>query len=278
MNTPMGSGKRMETYIAGRQQGDAPIVNKKLRDRDAFSYHLAKKVARTIKKYGMIKPGDRVLAGVSGGKDSLTMLQLLHERQGIYPNDYELLAVHVASDLPCDGLIDPRILERHFASVGCDYRIIRAHITPDPRGGSYWCSRNRRRILFDTAAKMGFNKIALGHHRNDVVETVLLNMFFHGEVSTMLPRQELFGGRMAVIRPLYVMPERDTARYARVHGFPAVQCRCPEEGETRREMFKRLTGEIERAHPKGMINALRSLENVNLEYLPGRVVEEDMRV
>jgi tRNA 2-thiocytidine biosynthesis protein TtcA len=254
------------------------MVNKKLRERDAFSYHLAKKVARTIKKYGMIQPGDRVLAGVSGGKDSLTMLQLLHQRMGIFPNDYQLVAVHVASDLPCEGLIDPRVLERHFESLGCGYRIISAHIPPDPRGGSYWCSRNRRRVLFDTASRMGCNKIALGHHRNDVIETVLLNMFYHGELSAMLPRQELFEGRMAIIRPLYAMPERDTARYARDHGFPAVRCRCPGEGETRREMFKRLIGEIERAHPKGMLNALRSLENVNLEYLPGRVVEEDLRV
>lgn len=256
-----------------------PIVNKKLRQSASFAYHLAKKVGKTIKKYGMIERGDRILVGVSGGKDSLTLLKLLNDRMGLFPNDYELLALHVASNLRCDGLIEPAILEKYFRENGYTYRIIPLNLYPGDRGmSSYWCARNRRRVLFDTARKLGFNKIALGHHRNDVLETVLLNMFYHAEISTMLPRQELFGGRMTIIRPLYSVPETDTVRFSEMNNFPSVTCRCPFDRETKREFFKRLLLEVERQHPKASLNALRALENVNEEYLPSSKIVEDVAI
>jgi tRNA 2-thiocytidine biosynthesis protein TtcA len=254
-----------------------PIVNKKLKQSAAFSYHLAKKVGKTVKKYGMIESGDRILVGVSGGKDSLTLLRLLNDRMGLFPNDYELLALHVASNFRCEGLIDPGSLEEYFRENGYSYRIIPLNLYAGKRGmSSYWCARNRRRVLFDTANRLGFNKIALGHHRNDVIETALLNMFYHAEISTMLPRQELFGGKMTIIRPLYTIPEADTIRFSRMHEFPSVTCHCPFDRETKREFFKRLLLEVERQHPKACLNALRALENVNEEYLPSSKIVEDV--
>ncbi len=254
-----------------------PVVNKKLKQRDPSAYYLAKKVGKTVKKYRMIEKGDRILIGVSGGKDSLTLLKLLHDKMGIYPNEYELLAVHVASSLRCEGLINPDELEDYFSKNGYRYKIIKLNLEANEKGmSSYWCARNRRRMLFDTANRLGFNKIALGHHRNDVIETVLMNMFYHAEFSTMLPRQDLFGGRVAIIRPLYAIPEADTVRFARIHNFPSVSCRCPFDRETKRDFFKRLIFEIERRHPKACLNALRSLENVNEEYLPISSVVENI--
>jgi len=253
-----------------------PVVNKKLREEDAFSYYLVKKVGKTIKKYHMIDENDRILVGVSGGKDSLTLLKILHERMGFFPNSFDLLAVHVASNLGCEGLADPVLIEDYFKSEGYPYKIIEMNIEPDRRGpGSYWCSRNRRRVLFDTAIRLGYNKIALGHHRNDVLETFLLNMYYHAEISTMLPVQYLFEGKIAIIRPLYATPEHDTAGYSRRHGFPAVQCRCPTRGESKREMFKRMVGEIERVHPKAGVNAMRALENVRTDFLPSPAAGEN---
>ncbi len=261
----------------GETLNEYPIVNKKLKQSDAFAYYLAKKVGKTVKKYGMIEKGDRILVGVSGGKDSLTLLKLLHDRMGLYPNEYELLAVHVASNLRCEGLIDPDEMKDYFRKNGYTYKIIKLNLDVNKRGvSSYWCARNRRRVLFDTANKLGFNKIALGHHRNDVIETVLMNIFYHAEVSTMMPRQELFHGRMSIIRPLYTIPESDTMRFARIHNFPSVSCHCPFDRETRREFFKRLILEVERQHPKACLNALRALENVNQEYLPVSSVVEDV--
>jgi tRNA 2-thiocytidine biosynthesis protein TtcA len=255
-----------------------PIVDKKMRGKDPTSYYLGKKVAKTIKKYRMIEEGDRILVGVSGGKDSLTLHRLLFDRNGIYPNDYELLAVHVSSDLACEGRGDPEGLEEYFSGLGAPLKIVETRFEPDPRGGAYWCARNRRRVLFDTAIRLGYNKLALGHHRNDVLETVMLNMFYHAELSSMLPKQTLFDGRLTLIRPLYAIPEKETARFTRRGGMPVVSCRCPVDGETRREMFKRIIKDIERAHPAAAVNGLRALENVNLEYLPASVDREDMRI
>jgi len=254
-----------------------PIVNKKLKGQNAFQYYLLKKVGKTVKKYGMIEKGDRILVGVSGGKDSFTLLKILHDRKGFFPNQYELLALHVVLDLECEGHADPAVLEDYFVSQGYDYKIVRQKVDPGEKGpSSFWCSRNRRRVLFDTATRLGYNKIALGHHRNDVIETLLINLFYHAEVSTMLPAQRLFGGRMSIIRPLYNLPESDTRKFCFQHGFPAASCRCPSTDETKREMFKRLLAEVEKTHPKAMLNAIRALENVREEYLPGSTVVDDI--
>jgi tRNA 2-thiocytidine biosynthesis protein TtcA len=252
------------------KMNEKPIVNKKLKSQNAFQYYLLKKVGKTIKKYGMIEKGDRILVGVSGGKDSFTLLKILEDRKGFFPNQYELLALHVVFDLDCEGCADPAALEEYFVSQGYDYRIVRQKVdTGEKRPNSFWCSRNRRRVLFDTATRLGYNKIALGHHRNDVIETLLINIFYHSEVSTMLPVQHLFGGRISIIRPLYNLPESDTRKFCFQHNFPAVSCRCPSTDETKREMFKRLLAEVEKTHPKAMLNAIRALENVREEYLPG---------
>jgi tRNA 2-thiocytidine biosynthesis protein TtcA len=253
-------------------------VNKKMRETESFEYYLIKKVGKTIKKYNLIEEGDRILVGVSGGKDSLTLLKLLYDQQGFYPNRYELMVLHVVSSLQCEGAADPKRLEEFLRDHGYPYRFVYMDIEPDRKGGSYWCSRNRRRLLFDTALKSGYNKLALGHHRNDVLETFMLNVFYHGEISSMLPLQELFGGKLSIIRPLYNIPEKDTRRFARLYGFPVSSCRCPVDREMKRELFKRLLHEVERENPRASVNALRSLERVNEKYLPGRLVREDMRM
>jgi tRNA 2-thiocytidine biosynthesis protein TtcA len=253
-----------------------PRINKKMRQTDSFEYFLIKKVGKTIKKYRMIEEGDRILIAVSGGKDSLTLLKLLKDSKGFYPNRYEFMALHVVSNLKCEGSVDPDVLEHHLKAGGYPYRFVRMNIEPERRGGSYWCSRNRRRVLFDTANKLGFNKIALAHHRNDVIETFLLNIFYHAEISSMLPVQALFGGKLKIIRPLYNIPESDTIRFSRIYNLPTASCRCPIEGEMKREMFKRLLTEIEKVNPRAGINGLRSLENINQEYLPGRLVHENI--
>jgi tRNA 2-thiocytidine biosynthesis protein TtcA len=262
-----------------RKQTDLPRVNKKMKNEESFEYYLLKKVGKTIKKYGMIERGDKILIGVSGGKDSLSLLKILNDRKGFYPNCYEFTAMHIVSNLKCEGAMNPRIIEKYFTDNGYPYMIVEMNLEEDKKiQNSYWCSRNRRRVLFETANRYGYNKIALGHHRDDVIETILLNMFYHAELSTMLPVQSLFKGKMTIIRPLYNIPESDTRKLARIYNFPSVHCRCPVEGETTREMFKRIVKEIARVHPQASINALRSLENIKEEYLPGSVISEDISI
>jgi len=256
---------------------EKPLVNKKMKIHDSFEYYLLKKVGKTIKKYGMIERGDRILIGVSGGKDSLSLLKILHDRRGFYPNTYEILALHIVSNLPCEGLAEPEVLEEYFIQQGFPYKIVHMHLEENERGfNPYWCSRNRRRVLFEMANRMGYNKIALGHHRHDVIETLLLNLFYHAELSSMLPVQTLFGGKITIIRPLYNLPEYDSRKLARLYGFPSVHCRCPIQNETKREMFKRVIHEIEKVHPKASVNALRALENIKDEYMPLSVVKENI--
>jgi tRNA 2-thiocytidine biosynthesis protein TtcA len=256
---------------------DLPLVNKKMKQQDTFEYYLIKKVGKTIKKYGMLEKGDRVLVAVSGGKDSFTLLKILNDRMGFYPNMYDVLALHVVSEATCEGAADTSALEGYLKEHGYPYRIAVSNAKPGEKGPSpFWCAMNRRRVLFDEARRLGFNKLALGHHRNDVIETALMNMFYHAEFSTMLPVQSLFDGKLAIIRPLYNIPEADTVKFSRVYSFPAVHCRCAVEGETKREMFKRIVRELERTNPKAGVNALRALENVRSEFLPGSVVKEDI--
>ncbi len=257
---------------------DLPIVNKKMKEENSFEYYLIKKVGKTIKKYGMIEKGDRIIVGVSGGKDSFTLLKILQDRKGFYPNQYEILAVHISTDLPCEGVIKPDVMEKFLKENDYPYKIINAHIKNEKGLNPFWCSWNRRRILFETANRMGFNKIALGHHRNDVIETLMLNIFYHAEISTMMPIQSLFKGKMSIIRPLYNIPESDTEKFAKMYNFPYVHCRCPFEGETKREMFKRIINEIERVHPKAGVNAIRAMENIRTEYMPGSVIKENIDI
>ena len=266
----------------GGSGDELPLVDKKMKQRDTFEYYLLKKVGKTIKKYGMIQRGDRILVAVSGGKDSFTLLKILNDRRGFYPNMYDLLALHVASNIPCQGAPDRGEMEEYFRSHGYPYRVVETRLKEraDGKAGTstVWCALNRRRVLFDTANRLGFNKIALGHHRDDVIETALMNMFYHAELSTMLPIHELFEGRFSIIRPLYNIPETDTVKFARIYGFPAATCRCPVERETKREMFKRIVKELERTNPKAGVNALRSLENIKTEFLPGSAVKENIAI
>jgi tRNA 2-thiocytidine biosynthesis protein TtcA len=258
---------------------EVPIVNKKMKNEDTFEYYLLKKANKTIRKYGMIEKGDRILVGVSGGKDSLSLLKILNDRRSFYPNSYEITALHIVSNLKCEGSMDPGVIEKYFKDNGYPYRMIEMTLDDGKKNrNSFWCSRNRRRVLFETANRFGYNKIALGHHRNDVIETILLNMFYHAEFSTMLPVQRLFEGKITIIRPLYNIPEADTRKLSRIYKFPSVHCRCPVEGETTREMFKRIVNEIGRVHPQAGINALRSLENVKEDYLPGSVILENISI
>ena len=271
--------KSVETRSVSDRSLEVPIVNKKIKNEDSFEYYLLKKVGKTIRKYGMIEKGDRILVGVSGGKDSLSLLKILNDRRGFYPDSYEFTALHIVSNLKCEGSMDPGVIEKYFIDNGYPYRMIEMTLEEGKKNrNSFWCSQNRRKVLFETANRYGYNKVALGHHRDDIIETVLLNMFYHAELSTMLPVRSLFEGKITIIRPLYNIPEADTRKLSRIYKFPSVHCRCPVEGETTREMFKRIVNEIGKVHPQAGINALRSLENVKHDYLPGSVISENITI
>jgi tRNA 2-thiocytidine biosynthesis protein TtcA len=225
---------------------------------------------KAISQQNMIRHGDHVLVAISGGKDSLALLWILRERLKRIPISYQITAVHVD---PGFGGNATALIESFFTSNGFDYKIIESDIGPRAHGAENWenpcflCSRMRRKLLFEMADALGCNRIALGHHKDDIIETLFLNIFYGASISTMLPVQELFGGKLVLIRPLYLLDEDLIRRYAEKMDFPKIRLNCPSAGATKREDIKNMLNGFYRKNRKIKGNIFHALQNVNPEYL-----------
>jgi len=230
-------------------------------------YYISKSMGKAIMDYKMISSGDKILVAVSGGKDSLTLLRVLNDRKQFVPVKYDLLAVHVDMGYPCQH---PKILAEYFKSMGIDYHIEKIDIL---KGKSrkdiscFWCSWNRRKALFETAVRLGCTKIALGHHMDDIVETVLLNLFFRGEISAMCPKQELFKGKITIIRPLAYVEEDLIREFAKELDFPHHKCACPNSITSKRTKVEHIIKDLEKISPDIKKNIFRSVKRVKQDYL-----------
>ena len=226
-------------------------------------------MGKAIHRYGLIQNGDRILVGVSGGKDSITLLHLLHERKKRVPTHYELIPVHI--DLGF-GSAQAEILKGYFEAHGLSYHIEftdigkRANGPENRENPCFLCSWERRKKLFHIAQRLKCNKIAFGHHRDDIIETLLLNIFYSAEISTMLPLQPLFKGKITLIRPLALVEERKIERFAREMGLPYSPSGCPVSGMTKRKEVKELIGTLEKKNCRVKGNIFRSLSNIKLDY------------
>jgi len=227
-------------------------------------------MGKAIHRFGLIEDGDRILVGVSGGKDSLTLLHLLNERRKRVPIRYELIPVHI--DL---GFNSGRteILKEFFESRGLSYQIEftdigkRANSSENRENPCFLCSWERRKRLFYLAQHFKCNKIALGHHKDDIIETFLLNIFYSAEISTMLPLQALFKGKITLIRPLALIEEKKIERFAKEMSLPFGSGGCPVSGKTKRKEVKELIEALEKKNRKIRGNIFRSLSNIKMEYL-----------
>jgi len=231
-------------------------------------YYISKSVGKAMTDYSMLSKNDKILVAVSGGKDSLTLLHMLHERQKFVPIKYELFAVHVDMGYPCHH---PKILSEYFKSLGIKYHIAKVDIL---KGGKtrkdiscFWCSWNRRKALFETADRFGCTKVALGHHQDDIIETMLLNLFFHGEISAMSPKQELFNGKIVVIRPLAYVEESSIEKFARTLKFPHHKCSCPNSITSKRTKMTEIIKDLEKICPDVRKNIFRSVKRIKKDYL-----------
>jgi len=234
---------------------------------ERFAHH----VGRGINRFSMIGPGDRVLIGVSGGKDSLAMSLALAERRRWVPVDYELAAVQVEwLEYPMTGG-ERETIDRFYAELGIPLHRIQASIHPPwwKRGFScYTCARNRKRLIFDEAERLGFRKIALGHHLDDIAETTMINLFFRGEFSTMMPVQRFFGGRIEIIRPMCELRAAEVARVARRLGLPTVPNRCPNAEKNQRGLMRDILRQVSRVDRHAATNVYGAAWRINREYLP----------
>jgi tRNA 2-thiocytidine biosynthesis protein TtcA len=226
---------------------------------------------RAIHRHSMIENGDRILVALSGGKDSLALLWILRERMARIPIHYDITAVHVD---PGFGKGSAKKIETFLVDQGFHHRVIRTDIGPKAHGPDnrenpcFLCSRNRRKILFETARDLGCNKIAFGHHKDDLIETFFLNLFFGASMSTMLPVQHFFEGQITAIRPLYLIDENVIRRYVDTMGWKTIELGCPSAGTSMREAIKEMLKDFYRKNKKIKGNIFHALHNINTEYLP----------
>ena len=240
---------------------------------ESYGPRIRRLVGQAIGDFGMIGEGDRVLVALSGGKDSWTLLQMLELLRLRAPVAFSLVAVTVHPGFPGfeTGGIEAWLRDRGF-----EHRVVRAPVhdllidklepddTPCPL-----CARIKRGVLYTQAAELGCTKIALGHHRDDFIETLLLNQFFNGRIKAMSPVLRADDGRNVVIRPLVYVPEEDIIAYASDAGFPVTCCACPACGDPdqKRVQVKELLARLEREHPGIKASLLASLGQVDLRHL-----------
>jgi tRNA 2-thiocytidine biosynthesis protein TtcA len=227
-------------------------------------------IGRAIHDYELIKNGDKILIAVSGGKDSMTLLHLLRKIREWAPVDFELFAAHISTDFRCGGCAHESALSELFEDYGLKYAFRDIKVL-DENGKTtcFWCSWNRRKALFDIAEEFGCNKIALGHHKDDIVETMLMNLFYKGEISVMNPRQELFDGKVAIIRPLAYVEEDAIIAFAKEEGFPEHLCNCPFGRDSKRKFVKSLLQSAEESNPGVNVktNIFRSVSRIKNGYI-----------
>ncbi len=236
--------------------------------------YVAKEIKRltgkAIHTKDMIRDGDHVMVAVSGGKDSLALLWLLKERIKRVPIDYRITAVHVD---PGFGANSADQMTSFFLAHGFEFRVIESDIGPKAHGPQnrenpcFLCSRLRRKLLFQTAEEVGCNRMAFGHHKDDLIETFFLNVFYGASISTMVPVQGLFGGKLTVIRPFYLVDEDLIRRYAQLMDWPEISLDCPTAGSSKREEIKNMLKHFYRSNRKIKGNIFHALQNVNAEYL-----------
>ena len=236
---------------------------------------LRRNVGRAIKDYNLIEEGDRIMVCVSGGKDSFTLLDILMRLRSRAPVSFDLLAVNLDQNQP--GFPTAK-LETYLANTGIDYRIVSRdtysvvkRVIPEGKTMCGLCSRLRRGALYDIASREGMTKIALGHHMDDIVETLFLNMFYGAKLKAMPPKLLNDSGQHIVIRPLAYCRERDIARYAQALKFPLIPCDlCGSQSNLARQVIKKMLVNWEKDHPGRTANIFRSLTSIAPSQLADR--------
>jgi tRNA 2-thiocytidine biosynthesis protein TtcA len=234
--------------------------------------HLRALAGKAIADFGMIDAGDRIMVCLSGGKDSYTLLDILLSFKRSAPVQFDLLAVNLDQKQPG---FPQSVLPDYLESLAVPFHIIEQdtysvvkRVIPEGKTMCGLCSRLRRGALYRFAAENAITKLALGHHRDDIVETLFLNMFFRGRLKAMAPKLRSEDGRHIVIRPLAYVPERDIARYAANRGFPIIPCQlCGSQDNMQRVAVKKMLAGWEREFPGRGASIFAALQNLAPEHL-----------
>ena len=247
-------------------------IRKVVFEENKLEKKLCRLVGQAIGDFGMIEDGDKVMVCVSGGKDSYAMLDILMKLRERAPINFEIVAVNLDQKQPN---FPAEILPNYLKSLGIQYHIeeqdtysIVKRVIPEGKTTCGLCSRLRRGILYRVADELGATKIALGHHRDDILETLMLNMFYAGKLKGMPPKLRSDDGKHIVIRPLAYVPEKLLERYAGDMNFPIIPCDlCGSQPNLQRQVMKEMLREWEKKHPGRVENLFRSMHHIVPSHL-----------
>lgn len=253
------------------------LLPKEKREFNKLQKRLRRHVGQAIADFNMIQEGDKVMVCLSGGKDSYTMLDILMNLQKSAPVNFELVAVNLDQKQP--GFPE-HVLPEYLSSIGVDYHILERDTysivqekVPEGKTTCALCSRLRRGSLYGFAEEIGATKIALGHHRDDMLETLFLNMFYGGTMKSMPPKLLSDDGKNIVIRPLAYCPEKDIAEFAQLKQFPIIPCNlCGSQDGLQRQVIKEMLQGWEKQHPGRLEIMFRAMQNV----APSQLADNDL--
>lgn len=248
------------------------IEKKQIYNLNKLHKRLRREVGKAIADFNMIEEGDRVMVCLSGGKDSYTLLDILLNLKLNAPVNFEIVAVNLDQKQP--GFPE-EVLPTYLQQLGVEYKIVEENTygivkekIPEGKTTCSLCSRLRRGILYRTATELGATKIALGHHRDDMLETLFLNMFYGGKMKSMPPKLISDDGKQIVIRPLAYCREKDIARYAEAKQFPIIPCNlCGSQPNLQRQVIKEMLQQWDRQYPGRIETMFSALQNIVPSHL-----------
>lgn len=240
------------------------------KEQERYIQKIQKKANKCMKEYGLIENGDRILIGLSGGKDSLALTEIIGERMKVYNPRFTAVAAHISvTNIPYQS--DLVYLEKHAAQFNIPF----IHATTSYDGNTdfrksecFLCSWHRRKALFKVALDNGCNKIALGHHQDDMLETLLMNMTFQGAICSMPPKLKMKKFDMTIIRPLGLISEAEMIEMAAIRQYQKQVKNCPYEKESHRSEIKAVLRTLEGMNPNARHSLWNSMSNIQSEYLP----------
>lgn len=253
-------------------QEDQPLNQKQQYNLNKLQKRLRRNVGEAIADFNMIEDGDRIMVCLSGGKDSYTLLEILRNLQQSAPVNFSLVAVNLDQKQP--GFPE-HVLPQYLDSLGVEYKIVEENTygivkekIPEGKTTCSLCSRLRRGILYRTATELGATKIALGHHRDDILQTLFLNMFYGGKLKGMPPKLMSDDGKHVVIRPLAYCREKDIERFAEARAFPIIPCNlCGSQPNLQRQVIKDMLRDWDKRYPGRIETMFSAMQNVVPSHL-----------
>jgi tRNA 2-thiocytidine biosynthesis protein TtcA len=242
---------------------------------DVLSKAVNRRIGQAMHNYSMLADGDQVLIAVSGGVDSLVLTWILNYWQHKAPIQYNIRAVYI--DNGFDSGTSSNV-EKQLLKFNIPYLIKktdfweRATTAEEGKSVCYHCARLRRNLLFSIAEQKGFNKIAFGHHKDDILETFFINLLYAGNLSTMVPRQELFDGRLNIIRPMAYLEKEEIQDIAEKTGIMPVKNPCPKDSDSKRQEARKVLASLNRLNPKVKSSIFAALSNIRKGYLLDKTI------